>query len=145
MRLFPAADVPVVQLSLADGLSAQDHAALAAALAPLRKEGILVAGSGNFTHNLAEVSWDEGAEPPSWALDFDRAAQAALEAGKLSFFVDAVADSRAGRLRAHPTDDHLLPLLYAAALAADSGERPETDYEGWQNGSLSMRCHAWGL
>ena len=145
MRLFPAADVPAVQLSLADGLSPQGHAELAAALAPLRKEGVLVVGSGNFTHNLTEVSWDGDAEPPSWALDFDREGQAALEAGKLSFFVDAVADSRAGRLRAHPTDDHLLPLLYAAALAADSGERPETVYEGWQNGSLSMRCHAWGL
>lgn len=145
MRLFPAADIPVLQLSLADDLPPRDHARLAAALAPLRKEGILIAGSGNFTHNLAEVSWEEDAAPPSWARDFDRSGQAALEEGNLSFFVDAVAESRSGRLRSHPTDDHLLPLLYTAALAADSGERPETIYEGWQNGSLSMRCHAWGL
>lgn len=145
MRLFPRADVPVVQLSLADDLSPQDHARLAAALAPLRKEEVLVVGSGNFTHNLGEISWEGGAAPPSWALDFDQAGQTALEAGNLSFFVDAVADSRAGRLRSHPTDDHLLPLLYTAALAADSGEGPATVYEGWQNGSLSMRCLSWGL
>jgi 4,5-DOPA dioxygenase extradiol len=142
MKLFPEADIPAIQLSLAEGLGPEAHLELARALAPLRAEGVLVVGSGNFTHNLGEVSWDEAAKPPAWARDFDDACRKAVEACDLGFLAKSVGDSRAGRLLAHPSDEHLLPLLYAAALAS-SGERATTVFEGWQNGSLSMRSIAW--
>lgn len=144
MRLFPEARVPLVQLSLDPGLPAARHLELARALAPLREEGVLIVGSGNATHNLAEVSWSAGARPPAWAASFDALAAKAVAEGDLAALAAAVDESRAGRLRAHPTVDHLLPLLYAAALAAP-GEGAATVFEGWQNGSLSMRSWAWGL
>lgn len=141
--LFPEARVPVLQLSLDGNRSSEEHSALARALGPLRDEGILVVGSGNFTHNLSEIAWDGGSPPPDWAQAFDNDAMAALDRGDLGFLEAAVKTSRAGSLRAHPSDEHLLPLLYAAALA-DADERPELIFEGWQNGSLSMRSLSWG-
>jgi 4,5-DOPA dioxygenase extradiol len=144
MRLFPAADVPVAPLSLASSLGPLEHTALARALAPLREEGILIVTSGNCTHNLGEISWEGDSPAPAWAREFDAAAAEAFNGHDNAFFEKAVQLSRDGRLRAHPTDDHLLPLLYASALARPD-EKPVSIYEGWQNGSLSMRCTAWGL
>jgi 4,5-DOPA dioxygenase extradiol len=144
MRLFPDAGPPLVQLSLDPGLPASRQLELARALAPLRDEGVMIVGSGNATHNLGEISWASGARPPAWALSFDALAAASVSDRDIGALAEAVDASRAGRLRAHPSVDHLLPLLYAAALAAP-GEKVGTVYEGWQNGSLSMRSIAWGL
>lgn len=143
-RVFPGAEVPVFQLSLDPERPAAEHLAIAAALAPLRDEGILVAGSGNVVHNLGEVSWGGEAPPPDWALSFDEAMAAALAGRDLGAIAEAVEASRAGGLRAHPTVEHLLPLLYSAALAAE-GEEPDIVHEGFQNGSISMRTVGWGL
>ena len=143
-RVFPEAEVPVFQLSLDPERPASEHLAIAAALAPLREEGVLIAGSGNVVHNLGEVSFGGEAPPPDWALSFDEAMARALASRDLGAVARAVDASREGRLRAHPTVEHLLPLLYALALAAPD-EEPETVYEGFQNGSISMRTVGWGL
>jgi len=68
-RLFPRADVPVVQLSLDHRLSPQAHYDLGRALQPLRTEGVLILGSGNIVHNLSLVVWADTAY--DWAVEFD--------------------------------------------------------------------------
>ncbi|GAO02908.1 4,5-DOPA dioxygenase extradiol [Anaeromyxobacter sp. PSR-1] len=143
VHLFPAADVPVVQLSIDAELDAAGHLALGRALAPLRDEGVLVMGSGNLVHDLrhAFAAWRRGdATPPAWAARFDADAAAALERHDARWLVDAIA-SPEGR-RAHPTPEHYLPLLYAAGAAgADPVRFPIT---GFDMGSLSMRAALFG-
>lgn len=158
MLMYPEADIPVAQLSLIHGGSAADHLALGRALAPLRAEGVLVLGSGSAVHNLRALDWSGGAPEP-WARDFlgwldatltgappGEAAvateQEAAVATKQEAAVAAWRDSAPSANRAHPTDDHFLPL--AVALAA-AGPEPHTTrlHASWAYGSLGM--HAWAF
>lgn len=143
-HMFPAADCPVVQLSIDFALPPADHLALGRALAPLRDEGVLVLGSGNAVHNLAYAmtSYQRGdLSTPVWASDFDRDVARACERHDGDFLARAV-ESEAGRT-SHPTLDHYLPLLYAAgAAAADDPVR--FPVVGFDMGSLSMRAVLFG-
>lgn len=79
-HVWPEADVPIVQLSLDRTLDARGHYELAKALRPLRDEGVLIAGSGDFVHNLR--TWKRaGGEPYAWAVDFNEAVKRAFVAG----------------------------------------------------------------
>ena len=82
IRVWPEADVPVLELSLDLAEPAADHYALGRLLAPLRDEGVLLMGSGNIVHNLQAIDWDEDAAPFDWAVEFD------------AFVADAVAERR---------------------------------------------------
>lgn len=143
LHMFPAADVPVVQLSIDARLDAAGHLAIGRALAPLRDEGVLVMGSGNLVHDLRHAfgAWRRGdPSTPEWAARFDADVAAALERHDARFLVEAIA-GEAGR-RAHPTPEHYLPLLYAAGAAGDDPVRfPIT---GFDLGSLSMRAALFG-
>jgi 4,5-DOPA dioxygenase extradiol len=136
---WPAADIPVVQLSVNGRLAPAEHLAIGRRLAPLRDEGVLVLGSGNLTHNLRHAfsAWRGGDRTtPEWARAFDEAIAAALEAHDPEYLVRAL-ESDAGRI-AHPTPDHYLPLLYAAG--AGEGKQPvRFPMTGFDMGSLSMR------
>ena len=143
-HLFPAADVPVVQLSLRQRLAPAEHLALGRALAPLRDEGVLVMGSGNLVHNLGHAmrSYQRGdLSSPAWASAFDAGVANALEQHDHDFLARAL-ESEAGRM-SHPTPDHYLPLLYAVGAAGGSGpvSFPVT---GFDLGSLSMRSVIFG-
>lgn len=70
-HLFPAADIPVVQLSLCSGAPMEDHLAIGRALAPLRDEGVLILGSGNVVHNLSLIEWNNPTSGADWAERFD--------------------------------------------------------------------------
>ncbi|KAJ4775719.1 hypothetical protein LUZ62_059976 [Rhynchospora pubera] len=70
MLMYPEATIPVCQLSVQNGKSAEYHYNLGKALAPLRDEGVLIIGSGNVTHNLEAVGPNDG-PIPKWASDFD--------------------------------------------------------------------------
>ena len=138
-RLRPAADVPVVQLSIDSRLTPGQHLEMARALAPLRDEGVLVLGSGNITHNLrhAFASLHRGeTSTPAWARDVDDEVRQALEQHETAALA-RVLETAAGR-SAHPTPDHYLPLLYAAG-AADPKDRVTFPITGFDMGSLSMR------
>jgi 4,5-DOPA dioxygenase extradiol len=137
---WPAAELPVVQLSIDGRLAPERHLALGRALAPLRDEGVLVFGSGNITHDLRDAfqrmrAGDE--TTPEWATRFDAEVARALEAGDGEALAQ-LATSELGR-RAHPTLDHYLPLLYVAGAA---GPRDAVSFpiEGFSAGSLSMRA-----
>ncbi|WP_287965660.1 class III extradiol ring-cleavage dioxygenase [Diaphorobacter sp.] len=117
MHLFPQADLPVVQVALPVGAGPQDVYALGAALRSLRSQGVLVVGSGSMTHNLAEF-FGGAREPAPYVLAFSRWIEAALERGDLPALLAYRAQAPHAK-RAHPTDDHFLPLFFALGAAGD--------------------------
>lgn len=144
VHLRPAADVPVVQLSLDARLAPAEHLALGRALAPLRDEGVLVLASGNVVHNLRHAfgAWRRGDRAtPGWARGFDEEVARALSRHDRDALVRAL-DGEEGRLAA-PTPEHYLPLLYAAGASA--AEDPvRFPIEGFDMASLSMRSVVFG-
>ena len=139
LHLLPAADVPVVQLSIDGRLPPGEHLAIGRALAPLRDQGVLILGSGNVTHNLGHAfsSAQRGiTATPDWARRFDQEAAEALARHDGEALARAI-ESDAGRM-SHPTPDHYLPLLYVAG-AAEAGDPVRFPIEGFDLASLSMR------
>jgi len=138
MHLRPAADVPVVQLSIDGRLPAAEHLAIGRGLAPLRDEGVLILGSGNVVHNLRAIDWSSPELGFDWARRFDEAAREVLterpaEAPRLAGHADFT--------RAAPTPDHFIPLLYLAGLAQAAGRPAQVLVDGCTMGSLSMTCY----
>lgn len=141
VHAFPAADVPVVQLSVHAAEPIEYHLELGTRLAPLRRQGVMVVASGNVVHNLRLIDWSRPDGAFDWSARFDEAARrqllddpaglAAL-AGHPDFAVAA------------PTPDHFLPLAYLAGMAAADGERPAPLVGGFAYGSLSMACYTLG-
>jgi len=134
-HVWPDADVPIVQLSLDRRLNAQGHFDLARRLAPLRDEGMVIAGSGDFVHNLR--TWKRaGGEPYAWATQFNEAVKAALVRGDHAALIDWVGLAEDAQMSV-PTDEHFLPLLYVAAqrLRGDDVSFFNDVIEG---GSISM-------
>jgi len=143
-HLFPAADVPVVQLGIDERMDPAGHLALGRALAPLRDEGALVLGSGNITHNLQHALSRKARgdrSTPSWAIAFDAEVAQAAEQHDGNRLVRAV-ESEIARM-SHPTLDHYLPLLYAAG-AADARDAVRFPITGFDLASLSMRAVLFG-
>ena len=144
VHLRPAADVPVVQLSLDARLSPAEHLALARALAPLRDEGVLIMASGNVVHNLRHAfsAMHSGdLATPAWASAFDAEVARAAEQRDGAWLQRALGTEE-GR-RAHPSPDHFLPLLYAVG-AAEASERVRFPITGFDLSSLSMRAILYG-
>jgi len=134
-RMYPEADIPVVQLSLDCTKNTSFHYELGRTLRPLRHKGVLVLGSGNIVHNLSAVVWEDTAF--DWAVAFDRFVKESIEAGKHS---DVVYYQQLGETaaKAVPTNEHYLPLLYVLGLRRK--EDPlEFLTERITLGSISMR------
>lgn len=134
-RMYPKADIPVLQLSVSRDLSPAEHFRLGQALAPLRKENVMVFASGNVVHNLGMVGWDMAGGFP-WADAFDQYIKEAVTQGDFARAVDYRAAGQPARL-AVPTMDHFAPLLYALG-AAEGGGAPEVVCDARVMGSLSM-------
>ena len=141
-HLYPKADVPVVQLGIDYVLPARRHFELGEKLRPLREKGVLILGSGNIVHNLRRISIDENAAPEAWAVEFDAWAKERLERRDFAPLLGDLAAAPSGTL-AVPTPDHYDPLLYVLG-ASDARDRLRFEYEGIQNGSISMRCFSLG-
>ena len=134
-HVYRQADVPVVQLSLDATLSNREHYELAKRLAPLRDEGVLIAGFGNVVHNLRRLDWNENAPPAPWAEHFNRRVDAALRAHDHKALIDPI-DDEAMRLSV-PTPEHYWPLLYALAQQ-DDDEPAEILIDGIDHASIGM-------
>lgn len=134
--MFPAADIPVFQLSLDTGIAPQQHIEVARRLAFLRKQGVLIVASGNIVHNLGRLRFDDPA-PFDWALEFDAWVTGRVESGDTAALGDYPAAGEAARMSV-PTDEHYLPLLYAMAVR-EPGEQAEFFSTGFDYGSISMR------
>ena len=122
--IYPDADVPVVQLSLQEGLDPASHLAIGRALGPLRDEGVLIVGSGMSYHNLREFfSGSDG----RLAGEFDAwLAQAVAEPAGRDDRLNAWRGAP-GAMACHPRSEHLLPLMVAAGAA--EGERGRRTYQ----------------
>ena len=136
--MFPAADVPVVQLSIDATRSFEEQVAIGAALAPLRDEGVLILGSGDIVHNLGLMDWGrpEGAFP--WAKEFDDAAKAILTSRPAE--LPSLSD-HPGYSRAVPTPDHFIPALYLAGLAEAADTTAKVLFQASSFGSISMTSY----
>lgn len=143
-HIYPHADVPVLQLSIDYAKPAAHHYEIGRQLRALRSKGVLIMGSGNVVHNLGETDRDapDGAPSRAWARDFDLGVKTALDARNDFALVSYARLGPAARM-AVPTPDHYYPMLYALG-AADRKEAARTVFEGFQSGTLSMRCFQFG-
>jgi 4,5-DOPA dioxygenase extradiol len=114
IAMYPAADIPVVQLSLDTGQPGKFHYALARELAPLREEGVLILGSGNMVHNLRLFSFEDS-QPLPWATECDATLRHRILAREHVSLMDYDTLGPNARL-AVPTPEHYFPLLYPLAL-----------------------------
>jgi 4,5-DOPA dioxygenase extradiol len=143
--MYPAADIPVVQLSMDRRLSPRGHYDLGRSLAALRHEGVLILASGNVVHNLRDAfqrMQSRDTTTPDWAARFDQTVTQALVQRDTEALLRLVPGTADGVL-AHPYPDHFWPLIYAYAATADS-DTPRFPIEGFDLGSLSMRNVVFG-
>lgn len=118
---YPAADIPVVELSLDAGLDAALHLAAGRALAPLRDEGVLLIGAGMSFHNLRALG-DPRLAAPSDQFDAWLQSAACADATARSAALAQWHEAPAARI-AHPRHEHLLPLMVAAGASDAPGRR----------------------
>lgn len=134
--LYPAADVPVVQLSLPARFDALDAFKLGRLLSALSNECVLIVGSGSLTHNLSEIRASPAADDTEYVRRFVDWSRKAVTSGDTDSLVDYLSSAPDAQ-RAHPTPDHYLPLPFAAG-AAPPGTRARVIDGGMTYGVLSM-------
>ena len=139
LRMFPAADIPVIQMSLDYSRPAQYHYDLAEELSTLRKKGILIIGSGNLVHNLRLINWENMNEPGfgyAWAIEANDKMKKFILSNDHQSLINYREQGKAFNL-AIPTPEHFLPLLYILALKGGN-EKVEIFNDKPVMGSLTM-------
>ncbi|WP_122709354.1 DODA-type extradiol aromatic ring-opening family dioxygenase [Pseudomonas viridiflava] len=138
--MYPQADIPVVQISLPSRQGPELQTRVGKALAGLRAEGVLIIGSGSITHNLGELNWNgDSARVEPWAQAFR------------DWMIDKLASDDESALhqyrslaphavRAHPSDEHLLPLYFARG----AGGEFSVAHQGFTMGALGMDIYRFG-
>ena len=140
-HVFPDADIPVVQLSIDGGASAQDHIDLGARLAPLRERGVFILGSGNVVHNLRRIDWKLKDQAFDWGERFDRYIKQVMSLTPATL---REASQHPDYALAVPTTEHFVPLLYLAGLCKAAGEPAKAFAEGGTLGSITMTSYLLG-
>ena len=139
--LFPQADMPVFQVSLPHDIDAAGALRLGQALASLRERGVLVLASGSLTHNLYEFR--QHIRDPEYAQEFADWIGDAVAARDVEALVDYRRRAPHAQ-RAHPSEEHFLPLLVAVGASADT-DAPRLVEGGMTYGVLSMDSFVFGL
>ncbi len=141
-HLYPEADVPVIQVSMPVGLDPSTAYSMGAALVSLRSQGVLIVGSGSLTHNLYEfrsASLEGEAAYARQFADWSRETVTSQDHARLVRTMELAPNAR----RAHPTVEHLLPLMLAAGAAGP--DAPVTVVEGGiTHGVLAMDSYVFG-
>lgn len=141
---IPGKRIPVVRVSLpapSGNFEPRIVLKLGKALAPLRGEGVLLVGSGGAVHNLGQLHWYGKSGPAAeWASAFEEWILGRLEARDVEALV-SFAEEAPAAMRAHPTPEHFLPLLFTVG-AAWKGEKARILHRGIEYHSLSMLCLA---
>jgi 4,5-DOPA dioxygenase extradiol len=140
VKMYPKADIPVIQLSINPDLPLDTHVKIGKELSLLRSQGVLILGSGNIVHNLGMMRLNK--EPFSWAIEFDEYVRKSLESQNIENLLNYKKHSY-GRY-AVPTNDHYIPLLYIVG-ASNSEEHPKFYCTEIFYSSLSMTCLVYGL
>jgi 4,5-DOPA dioxygenase extradiol len=135
MHVLPQAHVPVVQVSLPLGAGPRQVYALGAALAGLREKNVLVMGSGSMTHNLGEFFGGHREAAP-YVIEFSRWIETKLDEGDLEALFNYRSQAPHAH-RAHPTEDHFLPLFFTLG-AAGTAARPSYLSREVMYGMLAM-------
>ncbi|MDH3246754.1 MAG: 4,5-DOPA dioxygenase extradiol [Saprospiraceae bacterium] len=123
-HLYPTAEIPVIQMSLDRSKPPQYHYELGRELAPLRRKGVLIVGSGNLVHNLRMVAWDKLNTPDfgfEWALEAKEKMNEYISTGRHNSLIHYESQGRSFQL-AIPTPEHYLPMLYTLALQEEGEE-----------------------
>ncbi len=134
-KIFPKADIPVVQVSLNYDMSPSEHFDLGSSLSVLRAEGYLIFGSGNIVHNLGNINWNQSGGF-SWAEEFDNMVKKHILTGDYYPLIEL---GHGGSL-AVPTREHFLPLLCCLGSVLE-GDKVEVFNEECVLGSISMTSY----
>lgn len=142
---WPDGDIPVAQLSVQTHESIEYHVGLGAMLADLRQQGVLILGSGSFTHDLRSYiphRHDLDAPEPAWVTDFADWMHAAIMADDRGALAD-YRNQAPFAVRNHPTEEHLHPLFVALGAGGVSGP-PRLLHQSATHGVLRMDAYAFG-
>ncbi len=131
-EMYPDADVPVLQMSM-PSLDPSELFELGRRLAPLRDEGVLIVGSGFFTHNLSGMQASPDGAAPSWSAEFDHWGAEALAARDFDALLDFQHRSPSARL-AHPRTEHFAPLFVSMGAAVGTSDTPQQVIDGYWHG-----------
>lgn len=142
-KIYPEADVPVLQLSIDMSEPPEFHMALGQKLRSLRDQGVLIVGSGNIVHNLRRIDWSKGQTGFDWAIEFDEWSKAKLLARDFRALTNDFDKTLAGTWSV-PTLDHYLPLMYVLGATDPEKDALNFEFEGYDMGSISMRCLSFG-
>lgn len=139
LKMFPLADIPVIQMSLDYSQSPQYHYELAKELAVLRKKGVLILGSGNMVHNLGKIVWRQDMTAPfglDWAIEANELFKKNINENNHQALIQYEKLGKAVQL-AIPTPEHYLPMLYSLALKEED-EKISYFHDIAVAGSLTM-------
>lgn len=139
-RMYPWADIPVVQLSIDATADPEDHFRMGRKLADLREEGIMILGSGNIVHDLGKIDWNmEGGFP--YAEEFDGYIKSAILQGEYEKAIQYQEAGPSAKL-AFRTPEHYYPLLYVLG-AASTTDRVSVFNDACIMGSISMTGYSF--
>jgi 4,5-DOPA dioxygenase extradiol len=141
-HMLPKADVPVFQVSMPVTLTTAQAVDMGRALAPLRAQGVMIVASGSMTHNLYEIRQPD-AKPEAYAREFAAWVRTAVQAHAVQPLINYRAEAPHAA-RAHPTQEHFLPLLVALGVQQD-GDTVQVLDGGITHGVLSMESYVWGM
>jgi len=139
VKMYPDANIPVIQLSINPSLPLETHIKIGKELSLFRSQGVLILGSGNIVHNLGMMRMN--GEPFPWAIEFDEFVRKSLDENNISNLL-TYKKHHYGKY-AVPTNDHYIPLLYVVGASKD--EPPKFFCTKIFYSSLSMTCVAYGL
>ena len=139
---LPKADVPVFQVSMPASLTTAQAVDMGRALAPLRAQGVVIVASGSMTHNLYEIQQPD-AQPEAYAQEFAAWVRTAVQAHAVKPLINYRSEAPHAA-RAHPTQEHFLPLLVALGAQQD-GDTVQVLDGGMTHGVLSMESYVWGM
>jgi 4,5-DOPA dioxygenase extradiol len=131
-EMYPDADVPVLQMSM-PSLDPAELFSIGQRLAPLRDEGVLIVGSGFFTHNLSGMNPDPAGPAPSWSAEFDHWGAEALAARDFDTLLDFQHRSPSAGL-AHPRTEHFAPLFVSLGASTGTSGTPRQVIDGYWYG-----------
>lgn len=140
--MYPKADVPVLQISFPT-MDPEALLALGRSLAPLRREGVLIVGSGFLTHNLRAANFRTATTAPSWAIDFDAWCADVLARQDADELVQYRARAP-GVQMALPTHEHFVPVLVAMGAALEMPGKVAFPITGFVHGSFTRRSVQFG-
>lgn len=141
--MYPEHDVPVVQISVQPSLGKEHHLRLGEALVPLADDGVLVIGSGHVTHNLRDWAMHRNdAAPLDYVAQFADWLHQRLAADDRDAVL-AYRDRAPSAVRAHPSEEHFLPLFVAWG-AAGAGPRVNRVFHAVEGAALAMDVYSFG-